>query len=236
MSRLASCSEKDTTDHIRAVVFSHRFQSDYHHHHPHHHYFNKKIPSITTNVFLTQIMFSSILLSAFAAAVAADSATIYTMAFDVGDAAYPDAPNPHYIPAVLASNGTDGTYVLKGERPSVYTGTLFEFVGNAVDGPAPVELLFIDGYNAGAQVPEVGNGSVAAYAGPILAVRGSQGDARWFERNGFLDHVKLALGQDFFACHGVVQGEKIDVLSWGVEGPDGELPAGCRKTNVILRQ
>lgn len=181
-------------------------------------------------------MHYSILLSTFAAAVAADTTTFYTMAFDYGNASNPDAPNPLYLPVVLAENATSGIHVLKGERPSVYTGTPFEFGGNAVDGPAPVDLIFRDGYNAGAEVPDVGNGSVEAKVFPILAVRDREGDGRWFERNGFLDRVKLAMGQDFFACKDIVQGEEAVLLSWGIEGPGGELPAGCRKTNVILRE
>ena len=54
-------------------------------------------------------MLYSILLSAFAAAVAADTIRLNTMAFDIGeDARNPDSPNPLYLPVVLANNGTEG--------------------------------------------------------------------------------------------------------------------------------
>lgn len=138
---------------------------------------------------------------------------------------------------MLSTNGTAGTYVLKGERPSVYTGTPFNFVSTPINAPAPTELYFIiDDFNAGAQVPDVGSGSTAVTAGPVLAVAGSQGDARWYESDGMVQHVKLDPRQGFFACNSNVEGEQIDVLSWGVEGVDGEVPVGCRKTTVIVRQ
>lgn len=181
-------------------------------------------------------MIYSVLLSAFAvAASAAPTSTVPpgTMAFDIGDdAANINSPNPLYLPVVLATNGTTGTYVLKGERPSVYTGTPFNFVGNT---PAPTELYFIiDGSNAGAQVPETGNGSVA-FAAPIFAIAGSDGDGDWTRYNGYVQHVRIPSTQNFYACDGIVGGEAADVLSWGIDGPEGELPVGCRKTKVIIR-
>lgn len=179
-------------------------------------------------------MLYSILLSVFAVAVAADTIQLNTMAFDIGeDAGNPDSPNPLYLPVVLAINGTEGTYLLKGERPSVYTGTPYDFVGYT---PAPAALYFIiDGRRAGAQVPETGNRSVAAFAAPILAIAGSDGDGEWTGYNGFVEHFRIPSTQDFYACNRMVDGEEIDVLSWGIEGPDGELPAGCRGTKVIAR-
>jgi hypothetical protein len=175
-------------------------------------------------------MLSSVLLSAMAAKFAAGQG-LNTMAFDIGeDASKPDSPNPLYLPVVLATNGTAGTYILKGERPSVYTGTPWTTVGISI---APKVLYFvIDGYNAGAQVPDTGNGS-AAFAAPILAISGSDGDGDWTGYNDFVEHVRIPSSQDFYACHRVVQGEEIDVLSWGIEGPDGEQPSGCKKTKVI---
>lgn len=185
-------------------------------------------------------MLSSILLSTLIAATTAlpagapAQAPAGTLAFDVG---LDSSGNTLYVPVVLSTNGTEGTYVLKGERPSVYTGTPAKLVETSINYPAPTELYFlIDNISAGAQVPEVGTGSTAAFAGPIVAVASSEGDSRWFKSNGFLDHVKLAPGQDFYACTSNVGVEQVDVLSWGVDGPNGELPDGCKKTKVIVRE
>jgi len=184
-------------------------------------------------------MLSSILFSTLVGAVTAlpAGAPIQSppgnLAFDVSE----DPANPIYVPVVLSTNGTEGTYVLKGERPSVYTGTPFKFVDTPINAPAPTELYFIiNNFNAGAEVPAVGSGSTAVAAGPVLAVAGSEGDYMWYESNGFVEHVKLDPKQDFFSCSSNVEGEQIDVLSWGVGGPDGEMPVGCKKTKVIVRQ
>jgi hypothetical protein len=170
-------------------------------------------------------MLCSILLSSLAAAAAAaavpasttDTLYLSTMAFDIGeDAVTPDSPNPVYLPVVLATNGTAGTYVLKGERPSVYSGTPSYYVGHT---PAPTVLYFvIDGIKAGAQVPETGNGSVA-FAAPILAIAGSDGD--WTRYDGYVQHMRIPSSQGFYACDGVVEGEGAEVLSWGIHGPGG---------------
>jgi hypothetical protein len=183
---------------------------------------------------LRSVLLSSLAAAAIAAAApaaTADTPYLSTMAFDIGeDAVNPDSPNPVYLPVVLATNGTAGTYVLKGERPSVYTGTPFYYVGYT---PAPTVLYFvIDGIKAGAQVPETGNGSVA-FAAPILAIAGSDGDGDWTGYNDFVEHFRIPSGQDFYACDGIVEGEPADVVSWGIDGPGGESPTGCKKTKIM---
>jgi hypothetical protein len=187
---------------------------------------------------LCLVLLSSLAAAAIAAAAAAPAATadtpyLSTMAFDIGqDAANVTSTIPVYLPVVLATNGTAGTYVLKGERPSVYTGTPFAFVGNT---PAPTELYFIiDGYNAGAQIPETGNGSVA-FAAPILAIAGSDGDSDWTRYDGYVEHVRIPFTQNFYACDRAVEGEAAEVLTWGIDGPDSELPAGCKKTKIMIQ-
>lgn len=157
--------------------------------------------------------------------VGARSSTALSMVFDIGA----DPQTPNYVSANLVSNGTIGEYVLKGERLSIHPGTPFAFLGNTL---APTELFFIlNGSICGAQVPQINGNS--SYAAPILAVPGSSGDGQWTRSDGQVTHTWIPLGTGFYACQDTVAGEASTVLSWGIAGPNGELPAGCNTTKVI---
>jgi hypothetical protein len=170
-------------------------------------------------------MIHSIFLSALTMTVGANAA-FSSMLFDVGA----DPQTPSYVSVNLVGNGTAGEYVLKGERISVYPGTPFTFLGNT---PAPTELFFmLNGFLYGAQVPQINGNST--YAAPILAIRGSSGDGKWTRYNGQVTHTWIPLGTGFYACQDTVAGEASTVLSWGIAGPNGELPAGCNATKVIV--
>lgn len=51
-------------------------------------------------------------------------------------------------------------------------------------------------YNAGAQVLDTSNRSVA-FAAPILAIAGSDCDGDWTGYNDFVEHVRIPSSQDF---------------------------------------
>lgn len=156
--------------------------------------------------------------------VGANAGSGNSMIFDIGT----DQQKPNYLSVNLVSNGTSGEYVLKGERLSIYPGTPFSYVGNTL---APTELFFIlNGSLYGAQVPEIGSNSSSA--APILAQFGSPGDGQWTRSDGQVTHTWIPQGSRFFACEDTVAGEASTVLSYGISGPNGELPARCNPTKV----
>lgn len=182
---------------------------------------------------------STIALSLAAAASASPAPPhYYGIAFSVSG----NNSAPNYVSANLVlAEGTASTYLLKGERLSVYPGTPAFFVSNHDNTPYNSLTFIINGtIAAGASAPAVGDNY--GYAAPVTASgKSSVGDRKWTisrtdpkDRSIILGHQQTAALQSFFACDTQLQGKPATVLSWGVYGSDGKPPKNCKITKVIL--